>query len=71
MRVTAALKSRKLPGQAALGRRGEGEEALARLPVEGDAVAVRFGPALELVVEVGLDVLGPLAQRRAGGRSRG
>src|SRR5690606_26099272 len=49
---------------ARAGRRGEGEEELARLRVEGHLTPEPSAGALQLVGEVRLDVLGAIAERR-------
>jgi hypothetical protein len=49
---------------ARLGTGGEGKEGAARLLVEADAVALALGEAVELIIEVGLDILAPVAERR-------
>ena len=54
----------EVAGPARRRRGGEAEELQARGPAEGHASAVALGVALELVVEVRLDVLRALAQRR-------
>ena len=53
----------EVPGPGRLGRRGEAQEALPGLLVEGDSGSRLARMALQLVVEVGRDVLTTLAER--------
>jgi hypothetical protein len=55
-------KVTEVAGPARLGRRRELEEALPCLPAEPHLHIVAGGPTLELVLEVGLDVLGALGE---------
>ena len=64
MRVTAALKSRKLAVQRAAGGGGEGEEAVPCLPVHGDPSSQAAGGPFQFPVQVGFHVLPSLGQAR-------
>ena len=62
MRVTLAARSRKLPRHAAAGTGRERQIASRASLLKVTRVAFALGEALQLVVEVGLDVLAPLGQ---------